>query len=235
MWTNKDPNAIGRLAKKDTLAKLIPGFKDKDKIIPYDERVKKGRAEQITNKDDLARELLLKSLEYSKENFKKSAIILDSKKTLEENLDLLTEEQLFEIQEILDFCHIPKDFGLWKVERLIVSIPDHDSMKLISTSLKKRIPAFEQRVELQRLETQETEIEKRKNDLKREITKAQGDFKKKVAKQEGSKPTFACIQCEKVCYSKAGLTSHMKTHEPKTDTKKSPKDLIQHSEDLVLS
>lgn len=152
--------------------------------------------------------------------------MIDIKKNLDENFNVLTESQLFEIQDVLDFSHLPGDFDHPEISRLIVSVPDHDLMKLISAKVKKRIPAFEERLELQRLETQESKIEKRKKDLKKQIVRAQVDFKKKVEPKKteskktvekevnDSEPKLSCPYCEKKIKSQAGLSSHIRSIHP---------------------
>ena len=224
MWTNKDPTSIGRLKNKDTLKRLIPGLGEPKKIVPYEDRIKKEREDKKTGKSDLAKDLLSKSISYFTKNFKETKIKIDPKKTLDGNLDLLTEAQLFEVNYILDFCHEPKDFERFDVSRMIVSIPDHGIMKRIITKLKKRIPAFKQRLELIKLETQESEIDRRKKELKINIAKAQADYKKRnletVKEKDEGKATNNQLVCEvegcgKVCNSPAGLASHIRSaHKP---------------------
>lgn len=225
MWTNKDVTKIGRLKNKDGLKGLISGLgkEGKGKIIDYDDRIKKEREDRKLGKSNIAKKLLTNSIDYFKKNFKDTSIKIDPKKSLGENLDVLTEEQLFEVNYILDFCHDPKDFEHPEIPRMIVSIPDHTIMKLIIAKLKKRVPAFRERIELLKLETQESEIEKRKKELKVNIVKAQEAYKTRVIKSDKEKieaknKQISCTYpgCEKVCNSPAGLASHLRSaHKPK--------------------
>lgn len=229
MWTNKDPTAIGRLKNKDALKNLIPGLgkEGKGKIILYEDRIKEERLTWKEEKSNIAKDLLIKSIEYYKKNFKGTQIKIDPEKTLGENLDVLSESQLFEVNFILDFCHDPKDFERIDIPRIIISIPDHKIMKRIIYKLKKRIPAFKLRLELRKLENQESEIEKRKRELKNSITKAQTDFKKRKVGANKEKTikeksniknipiTCTYTGCGKVCNSPAGLASHLRSaHKP---------------------
>jgi len=228
LWTNKDPTSIGRLKNKDTLKRLIPGLGEPKKIVPYEDRIKKEREDRKVGKGDLAKDLLAKSIDYFIKNFKETKIKIDPKKTLDENLDVLTEEQLFEVNYILDFCHEPKGFDRFDVSRMIISIPDHVIMKTIIAKLKKYIPAFKQRLELIKLETQESDIEKRKKELRINIAKAQANFKErtvesvmeKVEKFDMKNVPLTCTYpgCEKVCNSPAGMASHLRSHKPKKPT-----------------
>ena len=238
MWTNKDPTAIGRLKNKETLKNLIPGLgkHGKGKIILYEDRIKKEREDRKLGKSDLAKDLLIKSIEYYKKNFKSTQIKIDLEKTLGENLDVLSESQLFEVNFILDFCHDPKDFDHPEIARMIVSIPDHSIMKRITVKLKKRIPAFKLRLELIKLETQESEIEKRKKELKNSIIKAQDAFRKRDIKSNKVKikdikeknNQMICTEsgCEKVCNTPAGLASHIRSaHKSKESQPLIPKSM----------
>lgn len=227
MWTNKDPTSIGRLKNKNGLKGLIPGLgkEGKGKIILYEDRIMKEREDRKLGKSNLAKKLLKNSIDYFKKNFKDTKIKIDPEKSLGENLDLLTEEQLFEVNVILDFCHDPKDFDHPEIARMLVSIPDHSIMKFIIVKIKKRIPAFKLRLELIKLETQESDIEKRKKELRKFIVKAQEDYKtrtiepviEKVEKFNINNTKLNCTYpgCDKVCNSPAGLASHLRSHKAK--------------------
>ena len=239
MWTNKDPTSIGRLKNKDGLKGLIPGLgkEGKGKIILYEDRIMKEREDRKLGKSNLAKKLLKNSIDYFKQNFKDTKIKIDPEKSLGENLDLLTEEQLFEVNVILDFCHDPKDFDHPEIARMLVSIPDHSIMKFIIVKIKKRIPAFKLRLELIKLETQESDIEKRKKELRVFIVKAQEAYKtrtiepviEKVEKFNINNTKINCTYpgCDKVCNSPAGLASHLRSH--KSQEAKGVKTLIPKS------
>ena len=221
MWTNKDVTKIGRLKNKDTLKGLIPGLgTQRSKTIDYNDRIKKQREDTKNVKDNSKKDLLIKSIIYYEKNFKTTLIKISPEKTLGENLDVLTEAQLFEVNYILDFCHDPKDFEHPEIPRLIVTIPEHDIMKLIIVKLKKKIPAFKLRLELMELETRESEIEKKKKQLRVNITNAQEAYKTRAIKsdkeniEEKNKSSIICTypECGKVCNSPAGLASHLRSH-----------------------
>jgi len=176
---------------------------------------------------------LTKSIDYYKKNFKNTSLKIIPERNLGENLDVLTESQLFEVNHVLDFCHNPIEFEKFDVERLIVSIPDHDVMKFIIAKIKKRIPGFRLRMELLKLENQESQIEKRKKELKKNIVKAQESYKTRVIKTDKEKIEIKNKQinctypgCKKVCNSPAGLASHLRSaHKPKENEGPVPKSL----------
>lgn len=215
MWNkNKDLNKIGRLANSEGLRKIIPNF-DEKKIRTYEERRQEERKKRENDKNMETLELLKASIEYYERlaPLKDCTIILKGV-SLEEELNNLTEAQLFEVQKILDFAHDP-----FQGQRLIVSIVDHDKMNYIIKLLRERIPGFKERVQLIKLENSISEIQGQKQELHARIKKAQEKYNQKLEKVMAQpKPSVeeeshVCKECGKICKTGSGLASHMKTHE----------------------
>ena len=139
------------------------------KFPKYEARVKEDRLERNAEKNKIANEFLAKAIDFYGESFEDTQIKIDLEKTLGENLDALTEEQLFEIQPILKYIHDIRPFNRNDLSKMITSIPDQTIILRIIHKIENRIPALEQRAELIKLETQESELEKKKLILQKQI------------------------------------------------------------------
>ncbi len=132
------------------------------KFPKYEDRVKEDRLERKAEKNKIATEFLAKAIDFYGNSIKDTLIKIDPDKTLNQNLDALTESQLFEVNLILKYIHEIRPFNRNELSRMITSVPDQTIIHRIIHKIQNRIPAFKLRLELEKLETQESEIEKRK-------------------------------------------------------------------------
>jgi hypothetical protein len=211
--------------------RLTEEFNDRDKkalegILPkgishvpkdYNEMKRK---EKEANKKDLnkvSQELLLRSIEFYEEYYPHSelGLVWNAEKVsinvgnelLDMELNQLTEDELFGIQAIYDYCHD---------ERFIVTIDDHSKMDYVLAKIKKLIPGSKEKAELKRLLNEESLLQKQKRELQEKVERAQTKHQTKIDKQQEKKnapPIFKCDICGKVCKSKVGLGQHSKVHE----------------------
>lgn len=160
MWSNPE-----RFQKKFKFQSSISVAK----APKYEDRVVKDRLELKLEKSKIANEFLAKAIEFYKESFQDIEINIDLENSLNNNLDLFTESQLFEVQDILNYSHDIRPFNDNDLSRMINSVPDQDIIKRLICKIRKRIPALEQRAELEKLESQESEIVNRKIILQEQI------------------------------------------------------------------
>lgn len=238
VWNNPDPTKVGRIANREAIMKKFPAIGKGGKIEDYNDVIAKKRAEAKSDKNEKTKIFFINCVNYYSKNYEKATLKIDETRTLDEILMSFTETQLFEVQKILDFCHDPRDFNDLITPRLIVKIkPDHEYMQYIISKIKKLIPAFEDRVKLARLDTELSEIEKKKLVLQEKIKKAQLQFESQVSHlnfeekvqpkekieslNENSQEAIQlsptqCRICYKECNSPAGLASHTRTQHRST-------------------
>lgn len=218
MLNKKDGKEIRRFTRED-LDKLIPNFGGKlEPPKDYTERKEENKVKLEKSQQEEAKDLLLKAIEYYKEDSpNKDCTLKIGNLGLHEELDKLSEKQLFEVQKILDFGHDP-----YIGKRLIISIPDHNKMNYTISQLNKRIPGFKDRIKLLKLENEQTEIEKQKSLLEAKIKKSQKKFKvkqldtkaeiKAIKEAEDVKLQWNCPFCDFFCggTNRGGLGSHVK-------------------------
>jgi len=221
-----DYTQIGRVNLPDKIKNLITKSDVENKDVPfsYEELLEKRRNEIKAKKESEAKALFVKVIDYCKKNKFNVSIEFDETLSIKENLEKLTEEQLFEVRDMLDFAHDPLHGDPTK--RLIKSIPDHESMGYINTIIRSLIPAYTERVKLRKLEQQINEIEREKEQLTKIIEKKIKEFNKSKKKGKDSKKEvikeseeivnkeklmdFTCPNCGRDCKNKAGLTTHLK-------------------------
>lgn len=219
---SKPPRGISDRDRK-FLKSLIPSMDEKN-ALDYDQLRREREAEVIDTQEIDAKALLLGSIEFYNQNYPKSKIekVWSNKKvsikvgadTLDNELVNLTEEELFGVQEIYDYCHD---------ERFIKTIIDHTKMQYSVSKIQKLIPGFQYRAELIKMDQEETEREKRRTELRKKIKVAQEKFAEKLNQvtkiepvptpnPETNKVGFECPECGKVCKTKGALGSHLHTH-----------------------
>lgn len=199
-----------RLRDLKELKQYIPmGLSNRDQIkqpkveiYNYNERKKLEREnikkENEKKKIDFFRQLL----DYCKNNNKIPTMKIPEPKidvnekgekiTVYESIDNIfnrfTEEQLLEIGILLDFGH--KAIEGDPKKRFVVTPIDHGLMSQIKGECTKRIPGYNDKLELLKLEQREDDIEKKKRLLRESIERQQREFEEKhIAIKEKIKET----------------------------------------------
>jgi len=216
MLNKEDPNKIRRFSRED-LKNLIPNFGDQVKPPrDYIERVSQEKQKREKTLQEEAKDFLLRAIEYFNSYSPERPTTLNiGNLGLFEELDKLSEKQLFEVQKILDFAHDP-----FEGKRFIQSIPEHNRMDYIISQCKTRIPGFEDRVRLMKLKQEKTEMEKQETILIERINKAQIIFKEKKPILNIEKPDevisdklkWCCPVCKEIIEApnRGGIGSHVK-------------------------
>lgn len=165
--------------------------KPKVEIYNYNER-KTFERENIRKRNEEKKiDFFKQLLNYCKKNNKISTIKLlepkidvnekGKKITVYESIDNIfnrfTEQQLLEIGMLLDFAHKPINGDPKK--RLVITPPQHVLMNQIKGECRKRIPGYNDKFKLLKLEQKEDNIVKKKRLLKESIKRQQKEFEEK--------------------------------------------------------
>jgi len=126
MFDKKDPKKIRRFTRED-LDKLIPNFGGKlEPPRDYTDRKEQNREKLEKSKEEEAKDLLLKAIEYYKTNSpNKDCTLKIGDLELHEELDQLSEKQLFEVQRLLDFGHDYREMGRCLIDIIWATISYH--------------------------------------------------------------------------------------------------------------
>ena len=188
-----------RLRDLNELKQYIPmGLSNRDQIkktkvtvYNYNER-KKLERENIKKENEKKKiDFFIQLLDYCKNNGKiptmkilKPKIEVNEKgekikiyESIDDIFNRFTEQQLLEIGMFLDFAHKPIDGD--PKRRFVVTPIDHGLMSQIKGECTKRIPGYNDKLELLKLEQREDDIEKKKRLLRESIERQQKEFEEK--------------------------------------------------------
>lgn len=183
----------------------------------YNIQLKKRQEIELAH-DTLLKEGFLEALGYYEQNYPKSnlkvpikweqpkeKIKFDPTKTLKENLELAPEKDLHLMRLILQYSIKEHNYKL--VSKL-------ENYKEALGLVVKLIPGGKFIEEQEQLKEEIFLKQNRQEAIKKIIQQERQALNKRLSQdipeEEG---IYACEECGKVCKSKAGLTSHMKTHE----------------------
>jgi hypothetical protein len=182
-------------------------------------RLKEKKQKEI-ERNEYARKILLRCMEYYNEHYPKSLkgkkytsqkIKLDLKnESLHEFLNRLTEKELTIIYDIFDYYS--GEIGLSNVR-------DYEKKQYVLGQVSKLIPGGAYIKKMRALEAKMREDNLELDQYKKRLANDRKEFEKKfldvpeVIPEEAKEETFVCRVCGKVCGNGGGLSSHMKTHE----------------------
>jgi len=176
---------------------------------------RKERMEQESLKNKEEKELLLKAVKYYDENYPNSKQQIEwtkpkehikvGKLTIQEELEKLTEKELYGIYEIFRYFHD---------ERQMPLIPEHGIKNRILRKVGLLTPGHSYLDKLFRLYTKLDDTKREIKILEERLKFDREVFEKRLGTQP-EKELVVCDICGKICKSQAGLKSHKRTHRKK--------------------